>query len=133
MGIDVTGYIEARINGKWHCIDFHQRDTKGQFRLIPCITRRSTLAGVLEDDCVLQRLAGPPDNLSDEVQRLNTSEDGAIYGTGEWIGFRWFAVQGEWFKRTNLSLPEYCGFFSRQSVVDYLSHISFISTISSSI
>lgn len=29
MSVDITGYTEAMINGKWHCIDFYQYDSKG--------------------------------------------------------------------------------------------------------
>lgn len=66
MSIRMTGYTEARIEGQWRCIDFHQYDTKGQLHHIPCITGQSMVAQALEWDCDLQRIGAPTD-LSDEV------------------------------------------------------------------
>ena len=65
MGIYVTGYTEARINGKWHCIDFFQRDLKGKLRLVPCIEGASMVRHALEWDCNVQRLMVPPEDISD--------------------------------------------------------------------
>ena len=120
MGINVTGYTEARINGKWHCIDFHQYDSQGQLHLIPSIAGRSSVAGVLEDECSMDRILGAPEDLSEEVRRLNTATDGTLYGSGEQIWISWHIIEGEWFKKANLDFPEYCGFFTRQNISLYL-------------
>ena len=110
MGVNVTGYTEARINGKWHCIDFHQYDSKGQLHLIPSIAGRSSVLGALEDECSMDRIFGAPEDLSEEVRRLNTASDGTLYGSGEPYWISWHIIEGEWFKKANLDYPEYCGF-----------------------
>ncbi len=41
MSISVTGYTEAKIEGKWCCIDFFQYDMNGHVHHIPCIEGQS--------------------------------------------------------------------------------------------
>lgn len=48
MSIWVDGFTEARINGKWHCIDFHQYDMDGKLCHILCITGQSFVYHALE-------------------------------------------------------------------------------------
>ncbi len=120
MGVNVTGYTEARINGKWHCIDFHQYDSKGQLHLIPSIAGRSSVLGALEDECSMDRIFDAPEDLSEEVRRLITASDGTLYGSGEPYWINWHIIEGKWFKKANLDFPEYCGFFTRQSISLFL-------------
>ena len=48
MGIYVTGYTEARVDGKWVCIDFWQPDENGKYHHVPCIEGQSMVAQALE-------------------------------------------------------------------------------------
>ena len=41
MSVWVIGYTEAKINGKWHCIDFYQYGTDGTLHHVPCIEGQS--------------------------------------------------------------------------------------------
>ena len=122
MSIWITGYTEARIKDKWHCIDFYQYDTSGQLHHIPCIEGQSLVREALEWNCKVDDIMGPPDDLSDEVRRMCTSKEGVLFGTGDQRWYSWRIVEGSWFAKANLSLPETCGFFPRQDVCDYLSN-----------
>ena len=122
MSIWITGYTEARIKDQWRCIDFYQYDIKGQLHHIPCIEGQSFVRQALEWDCQMEDMMAPPDDLSDEVRRMCTSKEGVLFGTGDQRWFSWHIVEGRWFAKANLGLPETCGFFPRQDVCNYLSN-----------
>lgn len=122
MSIWVDGFTEARINGKWHCIDFHQYDMDGKLCHIPCITGQSFVYHALEWDCNLQDLMGVPDDLSEEVRKKCSADDGVLYGTGDQNWYHWHVLEGSWFNTVNLEVPESCGFFPRNDVCRYLSN-----------
>lgn len=122
MSIWITGYTEARIKDKWRCIDFYQYDTSGQLHHIPCIEGQSLVREALEWNCKADDIMGPPDDLSDEVRRMCTSKEGVLFGIGDQRWYSWRIVEGSWFAKANLSLPETCGFFPRQDVCNYLSN-----------
>ena len=122
MSVWITGYTEAKVDGEWHCIDFHQYDFRGKLHHIPCITGQSMVRQALEWDCDMQRIMGAPAELSEEVRRERTSDEGVLYGTGKLSWFSWNVIEGSWFAKANLDLPEFCGFFPRQDVCRYLSN-----------
>ena len=122
MSVWINGYTEAKVDGKWHCIDFHQYDIRGKLHHVPCVTGQSMVWQALEWDCDMQRIMGAPADLSEEVRRERTSDEGVLYGTGELSWFTWHVIEGNWFAKANLSLPEFCGFFPRQDVCRYLSN-----------
>ena len=121
MSIYVTGYTEARINGKWHCIDFFQRDLKGELRIVPCIEGASMVRHALEWDCNVQRLMVLPSDISDDVRKECTSRTGSLLGSDpQNDGYWWSSIEGKWFAKAILTIPEYCGFFPRQALGYYL-------------
>ena len=79
MSVDVIGFTEAKIQGKWECIDFYLPDKDGTMHLIPCIRGGSSTHYALRTDCDLWRLREPLD-LSEPVRKNMTNEDGNIYG-----------------------------------------------------
>ena len=48
MSRHVIGYTEARIDGKWYCIDYFQYDMAGRVRHIPCIDGQSLVYSALD-------------------------------------------------------------------------------------
>ena len=121
MSIWVTGYTEAKVDGKWHCIDFFQYDEKGELHHIPCITGQSYVRQALEWDYKMEPI-GVPEGLSDPVRKKCTSRDGVLYGTESPRWTSWYIVEGRWFKTADLEMPEFCGFFPRQAVSNYLAN-----------
>ena len=115
----VSGYTEAKIDGKWYCIDFFQYDMTGQIQHIPCIEGQSTIYYTLRDDCNIEHISVPTD-LSDQVRAACTGDEGRLIGEDETSWNPWHMVKGSWFASVDLRQPEYCGFFPRQAVVDYL-------------
>ena len=122
MGVYVTGYTEAKVNGKWHCIDFYQYDSRGKLSIIPCITGQSFVFQAVEWDCDADRMMGAPTDVSDRVREKCSNDKGILYGTEDLNWCSWYIVDGGWFEKANLSMPEYCGFFPRQGVSYYLSN-----------
>ncbi len=122
MSVYVTGYTEARVNGKWHGIDFYQYDSRGKLSIVPCVTGQSMVLQAIEWDCDAESVMGAPDDLSDGVRETCSDEKGILYGSGNYGYCRWYIVEGSWFDKVNLSMPEYCGFFPRQDVCRYLSN-----------
>ena len=45
-----------------------------------------------------------------------------VLGTKQMDGRPWHMVPGSWFTKADLDQPEYCGYFPRQAVADYLSN-----------
>ena len=121
MGRHVYGYTEARIDGKWYCIDFYQHDMEGNLHHIPCIEGQSMVYSALDWDCDVQRIS-PPDDLSELVRSACTGKDRKLFGDGDTYWFPWHMVRGRWFTSVDLDQPEFCGFFPRQIVADYLSN-----------
>ena len=121
MGVFVTGYTEARINGKWYCIDFFQYDGNGNIKHCPCISGQSMILSALQFDCSMEEIFGP-DDLSDKVRELCTGKDGVLLGTGEYIWYHWYKIEGSWFEKADLDQPEYCGFFPTNELAYYLSN-----------
>ena len=121
MGIYVTGYTEAKIDGKWQCIDFWQPDKDGKLHHVPCITGQSMIAQALEWDCKAENV-GVPEDMSDQVRAMNTHEDGALIGTKQTDGRPWYIIQGRWFEKADLEQPEFCGFFPRQDIAAHLAN-----------
>ena len=122
MGVYVTGYTEAKVNGKWYCIDFYQYDSRGKLSIIPCITGQSFVFQAVEWDCDADRVMGAPTDVSDRVREKCSNDKGILYGTEDLNWCSWYIVDGSWFEKANLSMPEYCGFFPRQGVSHYLSN-----------
>ena len=75
----------------------------------------------LDWDCDVQRIS-PPDDLSELVRSACTGKDGKLFGDGDTYWFPWHMVRGRWFTSVDLDQPEFCGFFPRQIVADYLSN-----------
>ena len=121
MGINVTGYTEARIDGKWYCIDFFQYDMTGHIHHLPCIEGQSIVRTALDWDCEVERIATPTD-LSDLVREKCTGKDGKLFGEDDPYWNPWHMVRGSWFGLVDLDQPEHCGYFPRQSVADFLSN-----------
>ena len=121
MSISVTGYTEAKIDGQWYCIDFYQYDMAGHVHHIPCLEGQSIVRTALDWDCDVDRIAVPTD-LSDQVRAECTGRDGKLLGEGDPHWNPWNMVRGSWFGSVDLSQPEYCGYFPRQAVADYLSN-----------
>ena len=121
MGIYVTGYTEARVDGKWVCIDFWQPDENGKYHHVPCIEGQSMVAQALEDGCQMENIWTPED-LSERVREMCLHKDGTLIGTKQMDGRPWHMVPGSWFTKADLNQPEYCGFFPRQMVADYLAN-----------
>ncbi len=121
MGIYVTGYTEAKVRERWHCIDFWQHDAEGKMRHIPCIAGQSMVAQALELDCDMDRIALPSD-ISEQVREMCTHKDGSLFGSKFEDGNPWHIVRGRWFEKANLDQPEFCGFFPRNEVAAYLAN-----------
>ncbi len=121
MSVFVTGYTEARVNGKWYCIDFFQYDENGNIKHRPCISGQSIVQNALQFDCSMEEII-VPDDLSDKVKELCTGKDGDIFGTGEYTWYRWYKIDGRWFAEADLDQPEYCGFFPTNELAFYLSN-----------
>ena len=67
MSISVTGYTEAKIEGKWYCIDFFQYDMNGHVHHIPCVEGQSIVHTALQWECDMDRI-GVPTDLSPQVK-----------------------------------------------------------------
>lgn len=119
MSVWIEGYTEAKVNGRWECIDFYQYDAKGKLRICPCIFGQSMVRAALEWDCTRTSYGVTmPDGMSEAVRKAFHVDDkpsGEFYGS-------WYVVDGDWFSKADLSLPEYCGFFPRSDVNRFLSH-----------
>ena len=94
MGVYVTGYTEAKVNGKWHCIDFYQYDSKGKLSIIPCITGQSFVFQAVEWDCDADRMMGAPTDVSDRVREKCSNDKGILYGTEDLNWCSWYIVDG---------------------------------------
>ena len=79
MSISVTGYTEAKIEGKWYCIDFFQYDMNGHVHHIPCIEGQSIVHTALQWDCDMDCI-GVPTDLSPQVKAECTDRDGKLFG-----------------------------------------------------
>ena len=121
MSRHVCGYTEAKIDGKWYCIDFYQHDMDGRIHHIPCIQGQSMVYSALNWDCDVERI-GIPTDLSDRVRAECTGKKGKLFGEDDQYWQPWHMVRGRWFSSVDLDQPEYCGFFPRQIVADYLSN-----------
>ena len=119
MGIHITGYTEARVGDRWFCLDFYQYGRDGKLHIVPCIEGSSYCAGALDEDCDVRRIDVPTD-LSDLVRTECTASDGTLYGETDQYWKPWHMVEGTWFGKVDLSQPEFCGFFPRQAMADYL-------------
>jgi len=120
MSTHVIGYTEAKIDGKWYCIDFFQYDKTGHIHHQPCIEGQSMVASALDWDCEIDRIAIPTD-LSEQVRATCTGSNGKLFGESDPHWNPWHMVKGSWFASVNLSQPEYCGFFPREDIANYLS------------
>ena len=117
MGVWLTGYTEAKVNGKWRNIDFYQYDSKGKLHLIPAIEGQSFVKYAFEWDCKMDDLMGTPDDPSEVVRKECSTKDGVLLGPSEAAGFCcWYVVEGKWFDKANLEIPESCGFFKRDAL-----------------
>lgn len=124
MSTIVTGYTEACVENKWVNIDFFVYDQRGELKIVPCIEGASFTYDILERDTPLYWLSTAPDDLSDAVKKVSTFPDGSLIGTDDDYAHMWFCINGSWFQKVNLNMPEQCGFFPRQAVVNYLSNPS---------
>ena len=121
MSISVTGYTEAKIEGKWYCIDFFQYDMNGHVHHIPCVEGQSIVHTALQWECDMDRI-GVPTDLSPQVKAECTGRDGKLFGEDDPHWNPWHMVRGSWFGSVDLDQPEHCGYFPRQAVADYLSN-----------
>lgn len=53
MSTYITGYTEAKMNGKWYCIDFFQYDEDGNLKHRPCIEGQGMIRHALEWDSLI--------------------------------------------------------------------------------
>lgn len=121
MSIYIKGFTEAKTDGKWRCIDFFQEKADGSMQYVNCISGCSTEKHILDWNCNPYALNCPPDDLSEGVRTACTSRTGVLCGTDpSKDGCYWYEISGYWFKNADLSIPEYCGFFPRQKLGDYL-------------
>ena len=112
MSTYIRGFTEAKIDGKWHCIDFFQEKADGSMRLINCISGYGMVKHILDWYCNPYSLSCPPADLSDSVRKACTSRNGVLCGTDPpKDGCYWYVISGSWFKNADFSIPEYCGFF----------------------
>ena len=121
MSISVTGYTEAKIEGKWYCIDFFQYDMNGHVHHIPCVEGQSIVHTALQWECDMDRI-GVPTDLSPQVKAECTGRDGKLFGEDDPHWNPWHMIRGSWFGSVDLDQPEHCGYFPRQAVADYLSN-----------
>lgn len=121
MSTNVIGYTEAKIDGKWYCIDFFQYDMTGHIHHVPCLDGQSMVKTALQWDCDMEPIRVPTD-LSDQVRESCTGRDGKLFGEGDPHWNPWHLVRGSWFGAVDLEQPEYCGFFLRQDIANYLSN-----------
>ena len=122
MSMIVTGYTEARVENRWVNIDFFVYDQHGKLKIVPCIEGHSFAYDALEQDTSMYWLSTAPDDLSDVVKKVSTTPDGTLIGTDDDYDHFWFCIDGSWFQKINLNMPEHCGFFPRQAIVNYLSN-----------
>ena len=120
MSMIVTGYTEARVENRWVNIDFFVYDQHGKLKIVPCIEGHSFAYDALEQDTSMYWLSTAPDDLSDVVKKVSTTPDGTLIGTDDDYDHFWFCIDGSWFQKINLNMPEHCGFFPRQAIVNYL-------------
>lgn len=121
MSTNVIGYTEARIDGKWYCIDFFQYDITGHIHHIPCLDGQSMVYTALQWDCDMECIPVPTD-LSAQVRASCTGRDGKLIGEDDPHWNPWHQVTGSWFGSVDLDQPEYCGFFPREDITYHLSN-----------
>ena len=121
MSTFITGYTEAKMKGKWYCIDFFQYDEDGNVKHRPCIEGQSMIRHALEWDCSMEEIS-VPDDLSEKVRELCTGSDGNLLGSGEDKWYSWHKIHGTWFGKADLDQPEFCGFFPTSELSYYLSN-----------
>ena len=122
MSIRVTGYTEARVEDRWVNIDFFIYDQHGRLKIVPCIDGASFTFDSLERDTSMYRFYGVPDDLSFAVKKECILPNGTLKGADNNFDYSWFCIDGSWFQKVNLNMPEHCGFFPRQAIVNYLSN-----------
>ena len=122
MGIRVTGYTEVRVEDRWVNIDFFIYDQHGSLKIVPCIDGASFTFDSLERDTSMYRFSGVPDDLSFAVKKECILPNGTLKGADNNFDYSWFCIDGSWFQKVNLNMPERCGFFPRKAVADYLSN-----------
>ena len=120
MSTRVTGYTEARVENKWVNIDFFIYDQRGDLKIVPCIEGASFTFDSLERDASMYRLSSAPDDLSAAVKKECIPANDMLKGSETLFDYSWFCIDGSWFQRVNLNMPERCGFFPRKAVTDYL-------------
>lgn len=124
MSVYIRGFTEAKIDGKWHCLDYFQEKPDGSMQYVKCISGYSILKHILDWYCNPIALSRPPKDLSDSVRRICTSRTDILRGTDpSKDGCYWYEISGAWFKNVDLSIPEYCGFFPRQKLGEYLRNL----------
>ena len=122
MSMMITGYTEARIEDRWVDIDFFVYDQHSELKIVPCIEGHSFAYDALEQGTYMYRLSTAPDDLSDAVKKVSASPDGTLIGADDDYDHFWFCIDGSWFQKVNLNMPEHCGFFPRQAIVNYMSN-----------
>ena len=122
MSMMITGYTEARVEDRWVDIDFFVYDQHSELKIVPCIEGHSFAYDALEQGTSMYRLSTAPDDLSDAVKKVSASPDGTLIGADDDYDHFWFCIDGSWFQKVNLNMPEHCGFFPRQAIVNYLSN-----------
>lgn len=109
MGIYYELYVEAKIDGVWHSIDFYQKTTSGQFGLIPIISGKSFLGGALRWQGLGSRI--PYEDLSDEIKaNFKKYEDFPF-----WEFFDFWEELG----KLDFEKPEYVGYFPNDAINAY--------------
>ena len=122
MSTIITGYTEALVENRWVNIDFFIYDQRGELKIVPCIEGHSFAYDALAQNTSMYWLTTAPDDLSNAVKKASTLPDGTLIGADHDCDHMWFCIDGSWFQKVNLNMPERCGFFPRKAVADYLSN-----------
>ncbi len=122
MSTIITGYTEALVENRWVNIDFFIYDQRGELKIVPCIEGHSFAYDALAQNTSMYWLSTAPDDLSNAVKKASTLPDGTLIGADHDCDHMWFCIDGTWFQKVNLNMPEHCGFFPRQAIVNYMSN-----------
>ena len=107
MGIEYELYVEAKIGGVWHSIDFYQRTVSGKLGIIPIISGKSFLGGVLKCSGLLGTTI-PYQELSEEIR----SQFKECRDFPSWDFFDFWEELGN----KNFEKPEFVGFFPNDAI-----------------
>lgn len=110
MGIEYELYVEAKIDGVWHSIDFYQKTASGKFGLIPIISGKSFLGGALRWEGLLGATL-PYQELSEEIR----SQFKDYKDPDQWGFFDFWEELGN----RDFEKPEFVGFFPNDAIAAF--------------